>query len=154
MKTSPCLYWVAACLIIASPLPAQKAGKAEAKANPAPEEGLAKSFGWKTNLERGGEILKVLTALSAGEAKRLNIAAYGDERVAFSGGTAPPGGTNDLVTEKGYYLRVVNPAGKDLRPHAVWWPVIVCGKIQRVLLQNKIIVIEVDEKDWKVIETG
>ncbi len=30
----------------------------------------------------------------------------------------------------------------------------VYGKISQVLPENKVIVIEVDEKDWKIIQTG
>jgi hypothetical protein len=74
--------------------------------------------------------------------------------VAFVGGGAPPGGTNDLITEGGFYLRVVNKQGKDLRPHSVWWEVMVCGEILQVLPENKLIVLEVDEKDWVVLQTG
>jgi hypothetical protein len=59
-----------------------------------------------------------------------------------------------LVTEHGFYLRVVNKEGKDLRPHSVWWEVLVCGKILQVLPENKIIVIEVDESGWLVLQTG
>jgi len=91
--------------------------------------------------------------LNSEELARLEISAYRGEKVAFVGSTAPPGGTNDLVTDDGYYLRLVTPTGKDLRPQATLWEVMVCGKILQVLPENKIIVIEVTEKDWKVLAT-
>ena len=74
--------------------------------------------------------------------------------MAFVGGVAPPGGSNDLLTSGGVYLRIVTHGNKDLRPQAVWWEVIVRGEIQQVLLENKIIVIEVAEKDWTILQTG
>jgi hypothetical protein len=54
--------------------------------------------------------------------------------------------SNDLITEGGFYLRVVNKNGKDLRPMAIWWEAFICGEV--------IIVIEVNEKDWIVLDTG
>jgi hypothetical protein len=119
----------------------------------ASEESIAKSHGWLAYLKRGHEIIHELTALSPKKLADLKISAYRGEQVAFLGSTAPSGGTNDLVTESGFYLRVVNPAGKDLRPQAVGWMAMVFGKIEQVLPQNKIIVIEVDENDWVVGET-
>ena len=121
---------------------------------PSPYEAMAKSYGWSTNLSRGKEIVQELAALSPEGLEKVDITAYRGERVAFVGGGAPPGGSNDLVTEHGFYLRVVNKSGKDLRPHSVWWEVMICGKILQVLPKNKIIVIELDEKDWKIIQTG
>jgi hypothetical protein len=119
-----------------------------------PYERMAKSFGWSTNFSRGREIVNKLASLSPDELEKLDITAYRGERVAFGGVGAPPGGSNDLVTENGFYLRVLNRSGKDLRPKSVWWEVMVCGKILQVLPKNKIIMIEVDEKDWKITETG
>jgi hypothetical protein len=123
---------------------------------PSPYEDLAKRYGWSTNVSRGKEIVQKLAALSPEELQKVDITAYRGERVAFVGGVAPPGGSNDLVTGDGFYLRVVNKSGKgkDLRPHSAWWEVMICGKILQVLPQNRIIVIEVDEKDWKIIQTG
>ena len=67
---------------------------------------------------------------------------------------APPGATNDILTTDGYYLRIVTKGGKDLRPKSVWWEALVCGKVLQVLPENKIIVLEVAEKDWIVGDTG
>ena len=117
-------------------------------------ESIAKRHGWLANLKRGHEIVQKLASLSPGELEKVKISAYREERVAFVGVGAPPGGTNDLVTESDFYLRVVNPSGKDLRPQSVWWEVMICGKILQVLPKNKIIVIEVDENDWRITQTG
>jgi len=94
-----------------------------------------------------------LAAKSPEESQKVEINAYRGERVAFAG-VGAPGGSNDLVTEHGFYLRVVNRSGKDLRPQSVWWEVMICGKILQVLPENKIIVIEVEDKNWKIIQTG
>lgn len=117
-------------------------------------EPIAKGYGWLSNLKRGEDIVHKLAAMSSEELRKVEVTAYRGERVAFIGSGAPPGGTNDLLTEGGFYLRVLTPSGKDLRPQSVWWEVIVCGKILQILPKNKIIVIEIDEKDWKIIQTG
>jgi hypothetical protein len=117
-------------------------------------EGFAKRFGWLTNFNRGQAILREIVS-TAGKAKSFDVTAYRGENVAFTGAGAPPGGTDDLITDAGFYLRVINPAGKDLRPKNVMWAeVMICGKILQVFPENKIIVIEVDEKDLKVLQTG
>ena len=114
----------------------------------------AEQGGWLANYKRGKEMLQQLSALSPEDRKKLDIAAYRGERVALVGAAAPPGVSNDLLTADGFYLRVVNKDGKDLRPHAVWWEVLLCGKVLQVLPENKIIVLEVSERDWLVLETG
>ena len=116
------------------------------------DQATAETYGWKAELERGHEIVKSLSALGV-KLKNLEFTGYRDERVAFIGG-GTPGGMNDLLIEGGFYLRVVNPRGKDLRPEAVWWNAIVCGSIIQVFPENKIIVIRVDEKNWKTLDTG
>ena len=113
---------------------------------------MAETYGWKSELERGHHIVESLAALS-GKEKNIEFTGYRGERVAFVGGGAP-GGMNDLLIEGGFYLRVVNPHGKDLRPQAVWWNAIVCGTIIQVFPENKIIVITVDEKNWRTLDTG
>jgi len=107
--------------------------------------------GWLGDYKRGKEIISSLSHLSAEELKKIDIARYCGENVAFVGRGA--GATNDLVTEEGFYLRVVNPKGKDLRPHSVSWGVLVHGRVLQVLAQNKIILIEVRDKDWIVLIT-
>ena len=109
---------------------------------------------WQQGLQRGGEILHEISALTPEASKEFKVLAYRGESVAFRAVGAPPGSTNDLSTKDGFYLRVVTRHGKDLRPQAVWWEVLVFGKIQQVLPQNKIIVLEVNEEDWKVWQTG
>ena len=114
---------------------------------------LLESHGWLENYKRGAKILQELSALDPNGREKLGIAAYRRERVAFVGGGAPPGGTNDVITESGFYLRVVNKKGVDLRPQSTLWEVLVCGEIWQVLPENRIIVLEVDEKDWIVLQT-
>jgi hypothetical protein len=108
----------------------------------------------RKSFQRGQEIIGKLSALTKEETAKFDIGAYRGEVVTFIGGSAPPGGTNDLVMAGGYYLRIVNPQNKDLRPHSVWWEGEVTGTILQVLPKNKIIVIEVQEKDWVVRQTG
>lgn len=118
-----------------------------------PAMDVVKKKGWTENYKRGQEILHELSALGPKEKRKLPPTSYRDERVAFVGDAAPPGGTNDLVTDRGFYLRVVNKDGKDLRPHGITWIVVVCGKVWQVFPENKIIVIEVEEEDWEVLMT-
>ncbi len=115
---------------------------------------IAKDQGWLESYKKGVEIRQKLAALRPQDQEKADIAIYRGERVAFVGGGAPPGSTNDLMTSGGFYLRVVNKEGKDLRPQSVVWEVLVCGNILQVLPANKIIVIEVAEKDWIVLATG
>jgi hypothetical protein len=118
------------------------------------EEELAKTRGWFANLRLGREIVQELTKLSPEKLARVKVSAYRGERVAFMGVAALPGASNDLFIRNGYYLRVLNPAGKDLRPRSVWWEVMVCGRVLQVLPKNKIIVIQVNEEDWQIFQTG
>jgi hypothetical protein len=86
--------------------------------------------------------------------KKIDIAAYRGVRVAFVGAGAAPGASNDLVIGGQCYLRVVNKEGKDLRPRSLWWEVLVQGVVMQVIPENRIVVIDVSEKDWIVLETG
>jgi hypothetical protein len=112
-------------------------------------ERIAEQQGWLDNYRRGKEIIHKLSSLSRDDTRKFDVTAYRGERVAFIGG----GATNDLITNDGFYLRIVNPSNKDLRPHSVSFGAIICEKILQVLPENKIIVIEVIEKDWSVIGT-
>ena len=107
----------------------------------------------QANLKRGEEIMAEILEMSPGEA-RLNSGKYRDEIVAISGFVAGTGGTNDLQTEQGIYVRVVNPQRKDLRPQAAWWSATVTGSIQVVIPENRIIVLEVEEEGWLQGQTG
>ena len=107
----------------------------------------------RAGLKRGQEIVGKLSALSSKQVDDFDVTAFRDEIVEFVGGGAPPGATNDLLIEGGYYLRVVTPQNKDLRPHSVLWEVHVKGKILQVLPKHKIIVLQVQEKDWYVLQT-
>jgi hypothetical protein len=114
---------------------------------------VAEGKGWLDNYKRGHEILLELSRLSPEQQKKVDIAKYRGERIAVVGGSAPPGATNDLVTDGGFYLRVVNPKGKDLRPPSPG-TILIRGTILQVLPMNKIIVIKVSNKDWEVLMTS
>jgi len=111
---------------------------------------FAEGKGWLDSYKRGHEILLELSRLSPEQHEKVDIAKYRGERIAVVGGSAPPGATNDLVTDGGFYLRVVNPKGKDLRPPSPG-SVLIRGTILQVLPKNKIIVIKVSNKDWEVL---
>jgi hypothetical protein len=118
--------------------------------------GFAKWKGWREEYNKGKQLIRELKSLSTEQIKEYGVKAHRDEKLSFVGSGAPPGGTNDLILEGGYYLRVVNPEGeeaKDLRPHAAMWEVMLRGTVLQVLPENKIIVLEVGEKDWEVLET-
>ncbi|MFO0808266.1 MAG: hypothetical protein U0746_06560 [Gemmataceae bacterium] len=57
------------------------------------------------------------------------------------------------MTPDGFYLRIVTKDATDLRPIAVRWSVLLCGEVQQVLPENKIIVVEVNPSDWFVLDT-
>jgi len=114
--------------------------------------GTAKSLGWATEHRRGAEILRAV-AEAAAPHRKLDIAAYRGEKVAFLGGTAPPGGSSDLLTWDGFYLRVVNPENRDLRPQAVAWEAMVRGVILQVFVENRIIVLRAAGKDYVILDT-
>jgi hypothetical protein len=77
---------------------------------------------------------------------------YRGEQVAFAGATAPPG-TEDLLTEGGFYLRVLYPKGKEPAPrNYIWHEIMVRGTILRVYPANSLIVIQVDEEQF--IQSG
>jgi hypothetical protein len=118
------------------------------------EKDFAKSLGWREDLQRGQQIIDKLSPLNREELAKVDVSTYRGERVAFDGVGAPPGGSNDLLTSGGFHLRVINPSHKDLRPHCAWWEVMIRGTILEVLPQSKTIVIEVDEKNWQIVQTG
>ena len=109
---------------------------------------IAKQYDQVETYTIGQSILKELD-----ETGKIDIKAYRGKRISLYGGTAIPGGTNDLQTDKGYYVRVVNKGNKDLRPRAVLWTVFVTGTISQVLKENKIIVLTIDDEDWHVVQT-
>jgi hypothetical protein len=114
---------------------------------------IAAEQGWLSEYQRGKKILQTLASITQEERQKLAVTAYRGESVAFVGAGAPPGATNDLLIGGGYYLRVVTGKGKDLRPRATKWEILVRGKILQVLPENKIIVLQVAAPDWRVIET-
>jgi len=115
---------------------------------------LAEVWGWKSEYTRGQAMICTMEGLRPEEREHYDITAFRGESVAFFGWIAPSGGTNDLLTRNGYLLRIVNVDNKDLRPQAAWWTVMVRGKVQQVLPANRIIVLEVDEGDWRILQTG
>ena len=103
--------------------------------------------------EQARDIIRFLSSLSEEDSDNLDVSAFRGLRVAFQGTGAPPGATNDLITSEGFYIRVVNPAGRDLRPHCVSWSVWVSGIVMQVFAMNKLIVLEVSEQDWEIGDT-
>ena len=58
------------------------------------------------------------------------------------------------MLENGYYvLIVIVPQEKDLRPTAVVWGVIFRGHILQILPKNRLLIVEVREKDYRVAAT-
>lgn len=118
-------------------------------------ERYAEAWGWGSNLKRGREILRQLASLTPRELSEFKEALYQGERVAFYGGPiAATAYTGDMGTEGGFYVRVVSPKGKSIDPESVLWDALVCGKILHVFPRNRIIVIEVNESDFRVLLGG
>lgn len=107
------------------------------------------TLGWRDDYQRGLKFVDELLGLSPDDLKKAAFNAYRGMKVAFEAWGAPPGGTNDLVTKDGFYIRVVAKQNKDLRPTFAGSEVAIRGEILQVFTENKIIVLEVDEKDWK-----
>ena len=126
--------------------------KAAAGHDDAYQEIVAKEK-WTKSFNNGRRILKEISDNNQAK-KKIDIAAFRGEKVSFVGGGAPPGATNDLLIEQGYYVRIITPDGKDLRPNSVWWEVLIQGEILQVYPEHKIIVLKIVPEDWKVIQTG
>lgn len=119
-----------------------------------PERDIARNLGWFPEWERGQKIMSDVAHLSPNQLRDPDNLAYRDMVIAVEGSVVPPGGTNDLVTENGFYVRVVSPKGEDLRPNSVWWTAMIRGRVLQVLPLNKVIVIEIKENGWRTLETG
>ncbi len=116
------------------------------------DESIAVSRGWLADYTRGREIIHELSAVSPERREKLWTDKYRGEKVAFVGATAPPG-TEDLLTEGGFYLRVLYPEGKEPAPRSyAWHEVMVRGTILRVYPANSLIVMQVDEE--QLIQSG
>ena len=105
---------------------------------------------WSDDYALGQEIADRLSNASINPADSVDITAYRGQHIARGGSGAPPGATNDLISTYGIYIRIVNPDRKDLRPHAATWTVLVHGKILQVL--HRMIILEVSEEDWIILE--
>jgi hypothetical protein len=115
-------------------------------------ESIAVARGWVTNYMRGREIIRELSAVSPERREKPWTDKYRGEKVAFAGATAPPG-TEDLLTEGGFYLRVLYPKGKEAASRNYFWhEIMVNGTILRVYPANSLIVIQVDEE--QLIQSG
>jgi hypothetical protein len=66
----------------------------------------------------------------------------------FRGRDPQPSTINSQPTEP------FNPRSPNSALQAVWWEVMACGKILQVLPKNKLIVIEIHDEDWAVIQAG
>jgi hypothetical protein len=116
-------------------------------------DGEIDEHGWREDFEKGAEMVRKLSALKEKDKKYSNNALFRGLRVAFFGYGAPPGATNDLLTPEGYYLRILNKKPKDLRPMAAVWTVLVCGRVCQVFPENRLILLEVNEEDWIILDT-
>ncbi|HWB59443.1 MAG TPA: hypothetical protein VG733_08125 [Chthoniobacteraceae bacterium] len=112
---------------------------------------VAKNKGLLDEYQLGTKIIEDLSNMKPADMDKFDIKSYRGVKVTFYGSTAPPGATNDLFTLRGYYIRVVN--AHDLRPRAVAWDVLVSGTILQVIPQNKVIVLKVNDEDWKIVQT-
>jgi hypothetical protein len=113
-------------------------------------EKLAAGFGWSAEYSRGRKIIRELSSLSPAQASNLQVNGYHREEVAFLG--IGPTGVGDLLTEGGFYLRVVDAPGftSNLKGGS-WREVLVKGVIGMVIPKNKIIILEVH--DERLIQT-
>ena len=115
-------------------------------------QGIALARGWLANYDRGREIIHELSGVSPEHRQKPWSDKYRGETVAFAGATAPAGG-EDLLTDGGFYLRVLYPKGKEPGPRGyIWHEMMVRGTILRVYPANSMIVILVDEE--QLIQAG
>ena len=118
--------------------------------NCATTEDLMNQSEWKVPLQRGEEIFREISSLAPEEIKKLKFGIYRDEVVAFRGGNFCY--IDDLLIGNGFYIRVVHTPQKNFRPnHCMWYEVLARGKILQVYPENKIIVLEVSEDNWSLI---
>lgn len=163
LSTRPCLATslaVAQChylflVVVMSTFPVAGVLAEDGEANKQiPGERAARELGWLSDLRRGAAVVAKLSDVKQNDSGKVNVSAYRGSTVALVGSCAPPGATNDLITEDGFYLRIVTVKTRDLRPHATWWKVMVRGRIMEVLPRNRIVVIELDGDGWFILETG
>ena len=112
----------------------------------------AGQLGWTEEYQRGNEIIALPRRFHHNERTAADIEAFRGETVAIVG-VSHHGVQNDLWSQ-GIYMRIVNPEGKDLRPQSVYWSVFVRGKVLEILTENRLIILEVTEKNWQVLWTG
>jgi len=111
---------------------------------------------WSPAEKRGQEILSKLASLTPKQIRNFDVTTFRDETVVFYGWPAMPGACNDVETGKtaagnsisGFYIRVVNPSGKDLRGPSASWEVYIRGKILQVYPANKVIVLQIKDDDY------
>jgi hypothetical protein len=115
------------------------------------ESAYADVFGWTREWDRGAAIIKGLESLSEEQRKSYDVSAFRGETVAFVGGAAPWGGPLDLRTLHGYDLRVKDKGGSMRGPQALSWSAEVRGKIMQVLPVNRMIVLDVEDRHWRVV---
>jgi hypothetical protein len=113
--------WLLALLTGCSVIPHTDASKTDHIA-----ENIAAQLGWLTNYARGREIIHELSSLTPEQRQELKIGAYREDKVAFVGFTAPPGG-EDLMMEGGY-LRLRYPDGKQPPKRPYIWHEIMVGE--------------------------
>jgi len=96
----------------------------------------------------------VLTAMISEDAQRkTNVQALIGSQVVFVGGTAPPGGSANLMVWTNVLLEVQIRPARDVRPHSVVWTSEVLGTLESVDFQKRVIHIQAKPEDWIVRET-
>ena len=109
---------------------------------------IAKEYSKQKSYDAGLKFLADIT-----KPGKIEIGAHQNLVVSFMGWGAVPGATNDLAIANGYYVRIINKNGNDLRPKSVMWNVFVTGEILQVISDNKIIILKIADDDWHVIQT-
>ena len=111
---------------------------------------FATKLGWAEEYDLGQNIIADIAESN----EPWDIAEHRGLSVSFFATVAPPGATIDLLTHDGIYIRVVSSSDVDLRPKSVTWTALVKGKVLQILKEHKIIVIEIEERDWIVLDTS
>lgn len=99
-------------------------------------------------LQNGSNIVKCIESGDSAKARHLI-----GKPVALYGGTAPPGGTADLVLDGGILLKIELDPPKDVRPHAAIWAAWVLGNVTGVDVKKKVIRIKAKPDDWQAMIT-
>ena len=99
--------------------------------------------------ERGQQLEKALSNRVPGTP--FDEKKFLGKEVVLLGGCVPPGSLPDLKTYGGVYIRISSKEDTDLRPHAVTWTSLVVGKVIAIHPENRIVVLEISDKDCYIV---